>query len=90
MVFLEQGDVGGGEEWHVSGANRQICTDNSAHRHLWPHNKISGSSEEHGRKEYLKDPIRNPPCPTGKEKIHKCTVGCVKSFTASWIVLTLW
>lgn len=31
-------------------------------------NKISDSSEEHGRKEDLKDPIRNPPCPTGKDK----------------------
>lgn len=71
MVFLEQGHVVEVQECYVSGGNRQICINNSSHRYLWPHNypiKISDSSEELGRKEYLKDLVRNPPCPTGEEK----------------------
>lgn len=38
MVFPEQGHMVSVQERYVSGANRQIWMDNSAHWHLRPHN----------------------------------------------------
>lgn len=37
-VFLEQGHMAGVQGCYVSGTDRQICVDNSAHWHLWPCN----------------------------------------------------
>lgn len=51
---------------------------------------ISDNAEGQGRKEYLKNPNRNPSCPTGKEKIQKCAAVCLKSSKTTWIAPMLW